>query len=510
VSRSRTVRSLLAGLATVTTTAGLVALGGGAAHAAAASTPLPSHVYAPYFETWTGDSMSGLASASGNKYLTMAFLQAATKGSCTPYWSGDTSMPVASSSFGADISAIQAAGGDVIPSFGGYTADNTGTEIADSCTDVASIAAVFEKVVTTYNISRIDLDIEDNSLTNAAGIDRRNKAVKMVQDWAAGQGRTVQFSYTLPTTTHGLASSGLNVLKNAVSNGVKLDVVNLMTFDYYDNASHDMAADTQTAAQGLHDQLAQLIPSRTDAQLWGTVGVTEMPGIDDFGAAETFTTANATSVYNWAVAKGINTLSIWALQRDNGGCPGQGGSDSCSGVQQSTWQFSHTFEPFTGGSTPPPANDFSLSLSPAAASVAAGGSTTSTVRTAVTAGSAQPVALSVSGAPAGVTASVSPGSVTAGGTATLSVSTTTSAVSGTYTLTVTGTEAPAAHSATFALTVTGGAPACTAAQWSRTAVYVGGNTVSWKGHSWKAKWWTTGEEPGTTGEWGVWQDLGPC
>ncbi|CAG7655599.1 glycosyl hydrolase family 18 protein [Actinacidiphila bryophytorum] len=501
-------RALLTGVATAATAAGLALTGGaGTAHAA---TALPSHVSAPYFETWTGDSMSGLASASGNKYLTMAFLQAATKGSCTPYWSGDSSMPVAASSFGSDISAMQAAGGNAIPSFGGYTADNTGTEIADSCTNVGSIAAAFEKVVTTYDVSRIDLDIEDNSLTNSAGIDRRNKAVKQVQDWAASNGRTVQFSYTLPTTTHGLASSGLNVLQNAVSNGVKLDVVNLMTFDYYDNASHDMAADTQTAAQGLHDQLAQLVPGKTDAQLWGMVGVTEMPGIDDFGAAETFTTANATSVYNWAVAKGINTLSFWALQRDNGGCPGQGGSDSCSGTTQSTWQFSHTFEPFNGASTPPPANDFSVSLSPASATVTAGGSATSSVHTAVTAGSAQAVTLSVSGAPAGVTASVSPGSVTAGGNATLSVSTTASAVSGTYALTVTGSAAGTSHSATYTLTVTGGTTACTAAPWSSSAIYVGGNTVSYGGHTWKAKWWTTGETPGTTGEWGVWQDLGAC
>ncbi|OPC80059.1 chitinase [Embleya scabrispora] len=51
---------------------------------------------------------------------------------------------------------------------------------------------------------------------------------------------------------------------------------------------------------------------------------------------------------------------------------------------------------------------------------------------------------------------------------------------------------------------------CTIAAWDRTAVYQSGNSVSYKGHSWKAKWWTQGEEPGTTGQWGVWQDLGPC
>jgi chitinase len=52
--------------------------------------------------------------------------------------------------------------------------------------------------------------------------------------------------------------------------------------------------------------------------------------------------------------------------------------------------------------------------------------------------------------------------------------------------------------------------ACTAPAWNATSEYGGGSTVSHKGHSWKAKWWTKGEEPGTTGEWGVWQDLGAC
>jgi hypothetical protein len=77
------------------------------------------------------------------------------------------------------------------------------------------------------------------------------------------------------------------------------------------------------------------------------IGITEMPGIDDFGPDETFTTADAAIVAHWAQSKGIDTLSFWALQRDNGGCPGTGGSDSCSGVAQPTWYFSHTFEPFT-------------------------------------------------------------------------------------------------------------------------------------------------------------------
>jgi hypothetical protein len=333
---------------------------------AATGAPLPTHVFAPYFEAYNGDSLSGLAQQSGNKYLTMAFLQTPSQGSCTAYWNGDTGMPIASSTFGSDISTIQAGGGNVVPSFGGYAADDTGTEIADSCTNVSSIAAQYEKVITTYNLTRIDLDTEDNSLTNTAGIDRRNKAIKQVEDWATANGRTVQFVYTLPTTTHGLDSShGLNVLQNAVANNARVDIVNIMTFDYYDNASHEMANDTKTAAAGLVSQLQQLYPSRTTSQLWGMVGITEMPGIDDFGAAETFTTADAPTVESWAVSQGIAELSFWALQRDNGSCPGGGASDSCSGVSQSTWQFSHTWEPFTsGGATASPTPTSTRSPSP--------------------------------------------------------------------------------------------------------------------------------------------------
>jgi chitinase len=51
---------------------------------------------------------------------------------------------------------------------------------------------------------------------------------------------------------------------------------------------------------------------------------------------------------------------------------------------------------------------------------------------------------------------------------------------------------------------------CTAPAWSASQVYPGGAQVSHAGHEWRAKWWTQGEEPGTTGQWGVWEDLGGC
>lgn len=52
--------------------------------------------------------------------------------------------------------------------------------------------------------------------------------------------------------------------------------------------------------------------------------------------------------------------------------------------------------------------------------------------------------------------------------------------------------------------------ACETPAWSSGEVYTGGDQVSHGGRLYRAQWWTRGEEPGTTGEWGVWRDLGAC
>ena len=235
----------------------------------------------------------------------------------------------------------------MIPSFGGYTADTTGTELADSCTSVSAIAAVYESLITTYHVPRIDLDVEADSVTNTAGIQRRNEAIAQTEAWAAQHGQRIQFSYTLPTFPTGLPAAELAVLQNAVAEGAKISTVNIMTFDYYLGTTENMLNDAESAATAAHAQLASLYPGLSSRALWQMIGVTQMPGIDDFGAAETFTTAQAPAFTIWAALHGLGEISMWALQRDNGNCPGTKGAESCSGVAQPTWYFSHVFEPFS-------------------------------------------------------------------------------------------------------------------------------------------------------------------
>jgi hypothetical protein len=341
----------LAAVAAAAVTLGFAASGASASTSAGGgqAPPLPYQVFAPYFETYdlSAGSLAAQSEESGAKFLSLAFLETPAAGSCVADWNGDSSQPIGYASFGSDIAAIQARGGNVIPSFGGYTADTTDTELADSCTSVPAIAAVYESLITTYRISRIDLDVEGDSVTNTAGINRRNEAIALTEAWAAKRHLQIQFSYTLPTFPTGLPPAELAVLQNAVADGARISTVNLLTFDYYIGTEQDMLADTETAAAGLFSQLQALYPDATTRQLWHMIGVTEMPGIDDFGPDETFTTADAPALLRWAEQQGIGTLSFWALQRDNGGCPGTKGAGTCSGVTQPEWYFSHVFEPFT-------------------------------------------------------------------------------------------------------------------------------------------------------------------
>ncbi len=329
--------------------AAAVALLTGVASAAPATPTLPAHLYAPYFETWTADGITATAQQSGARYFTLAFLDTLSKTSCTLAWNGSKRDTITRGRYLSDIASLRAMGGDVFPSLGGWSADHYGTEIADSCKDVDAIAAAYENVVTTYNVERLDLDVEGRSLTRTGGIDRRNKAIELVEDWAAAQGRRLQISYTLPTTPQGLEPRSVAILQNAIANGARVDVVNIMTFDYYDKVTTDMGAAAISAAQGLFAQLKSLYPQKTDAQVWAMEGNTILPGIDDYPKKTEVTyPADAQRLYDFAKSVGIDTLSIWAIQRDNGGCRGTTDSNACSSIVRNPWGFSHILEPSSG------------------------------------------------------------------------------------------------------------------------------------------------------------------
>ncbi len=307
----------------------------------------PARVYSPYFETWINSSLPSVASQSGARYFNVGFLQAASEGSCTLTWDGSQSAD--SAAYKSEIGQVKKQGGNVALAFGGQTAGNNGTEIADSCTNVDAIAADYEAIINTYHVTRLDMDVELNALNNSAGIERRNKAIVMTQSWAASHGHPLQIQYTLPVQPSGLKSNALAVLQNAVAQGVKVTLVNTMAFDYYDlPGAVDMGASAIDAATSVNRQLGALYPKKSRQQLYAMQGLTFLPGIDDNPSkTEVTKLSGAGRILSFAREHALGLVSIWAIQRDNGGCQGSVDSNTCSGLSQASWAFSHLLEPFS-------------------------------------------------------------------------------------------------------------------------------------------------------------------
>jgi len=320
--------------------------------------PLPSRLYAPYYESYLAPdtpSLTATARASSARFMTIAFLQSKGTKSCAVDWNSAASQPL--TYYNADIASLRKLGGDVIPSFGGYSADtfgshDHGSEIADSCTSVPQIAAAYEQVVQTLRVTRLDMDVESNAETYAAGINRRDEAIAIAQRWAAQHGIQLQIQFTLPVEPTGLGSAGLSVLRNAIADGVRVYSVNIMVFDYYlpHEGVMNMSKTAITCANAVHAELARLYPSLSSRQIWRMEAMTMLPGISDFGKDETTTVQDARVMMAFEQKMHMNLLSIWAIQRDNEGpssCVGQSDSNTCSGIKQAPWAFDHVLVPFT-------------------------------------------------------------------------------------------------------------------------------------------------------------------
>jgi len=319
----------------------------GAQHAYAA-TALPASYFAPYQEISVGPSLQSVSQSTGQKYFTLAFILG---NGCNAEWDG--SVPIGSTGSSlpnllSDISYLRGQGGDIIISFGGAA----GTELAQACGSVSSLQAQYQAVVNQYSATHLDFDIEGGEEGDSTTYTRRNAALAALQ--AANPGLTI--SFTLPSSTTGLESSSIGLLQNAISQGVNISIVNLMTMDY-GSADSQMGQEAINAANGLHSQLANLYPSKTASQLWSMVGITPMIGQNDT-AGEIFSLSNASQVLSFAQSNHIGTIAFWEVSRDNGSCAGAtGDSDTCSGISQSTYAFTSTFKPFTGstgGSNPTP------------------------------------------------------------------------------------------------------------------------------------------------------------
>jgi hypothetical protein len=302
--------------------------------------------FSPYVDTslYPAFDTAAASAAGGAKNYNLAFVLAG--GGCTPEWGGVSALD--STGVPGQIAALRKAGGDVRVSFGGAN----GTELAESCTSVSSLAAAYQKVIDTYGLTKIDFDIEGGATTDTTGITRRDQAIAQLQATAKAAGKTLEVSFTLPVLPSGLVQSGTDLLQNAKSNGVAVSAVNIMAMDYGDGAAPSpsgrmgtYAIDAATATQAQVKSIFGL----SDADAWKHVAVTPMIGVNDT-STEVFTVADAQQLATFASTKHLAWLSMWSATRDKQ-CSGgaQAWADaSCSSIVQSTYAFAKAFGAYTG------------------------------------------------------------------------------------------------------------------------------------------------------------------
>jgi chitinase len=292
--------------------------------ASTAAAGLPAHFAAPYLQIDSSDAgdMAADKAATGLKDYTLAFLT--PQSGCTPEWEdGGAGL----GAFTSQVSAIQAAGGNVIISSGG----ESGGELAQTCTSASQLTAAYRNVVNTYGVTRLDFDIEGSVLADTAATSRRDQALAALQ----AQDPAVQVDFTLAVSPQGLPTgtgSEYALLQDAKARGVKVSVVNLMTMDF--GNGQDPLADAESAAQGAAGQLSGLYGISTSAA-YAMMGLTPIAGKNDDN--EFFSTGDASTLEGFAAAKGVAELSFWEID----------GYDKPAG-----YQYSRTFSKITGGSVP--------------------------------------------------------------------------------------------------------------------------------------------------------------
>jgi chitinase len=286
----------------------------------------PAHYSAPYLQlsdSTVGDMAADMA-ATGTKFFTLAFLTPSS--GCSQVWEASGQGV---GGYKTQITSLKNAGGDVSISFGGAA----GGEVAITCTSVTNLQAAYANVVNTYGITHLDFDIEGDTLNNAAANLRRNQALAALQK----ANPAVVVDYTLAVAPNGLPNAQLQLLKDAKTAGVNVNVVNLMTMDF--GNGENALNDAKSGANATHTQLASVYTGLTSAQLWAKIGLTPIAGQNDDN--EFFSQSDASNLEAFAATNGVQKLAFWEVDY----------YDKPLG-----YAYSRIFNAITGGTTttPPP------------------------------------------------------------------------------------------------------------------------------------------------------------
>ncbi|CAL9588971.1 cellulose binding domain-containing protein [Streptomyces sp. enrichment culture] len=257
---------------------------------------------APYLYLGWGNppSATEVMRATGTRWFTMAFILA--QNGCNPAWDGQ--RPLLGGVDESTIKAIRAAGGDIVPSIGGWS----GNKLGPNCATPEALAGAYQKVIDAYGLKAIDIDIENtDEFENAAVQDRVLTALKIVKRNNPGL-RTI---LTFPTLISGPNSWGNRLIERAHALDADIDNFTIMPFNFGGGA--DMYGSTVRATEGLKNKL-KAVYGWTDAEAYAHIGISGMNGSSDTG--EITTPQIWTQIRDWANANDLGRLAFWSVNRD--------------------------------------------------------------------------------------------------------------------------------------------------------------------------------------------------
>lgn len=288
---------------------------------------------APYLYLGWGDppAVSTVMSSTGIKWFTMAFIL--SSGGCNPAWDG--SRPLTGGNDQSVINSVRAAGGDIVPSIGGWS----GNKLGPNCSTAEALAGAYQQVINAYGLKAIDVDIENtDEFENEVVQDRILNALRIVKANNPGL-RTI---ITFGTSTTGPTSWGNRLIERASALGANIDVFTIMPFDFGGGAN--MYQNTVNATEGLKTKLKSTF-GWDDATAYAHIGISGMNGLSD--QQELTSPATWTQIRDWSNSHHIARLAFWSVNRDRP-CAGGGVVSNCSGISQTNWQFTSITAGFTG------------------------------------------------------------------------------------------------------------------------------------------------------------------
>jgi hypothetical protein len=278
---------------------------------------------APYIYSWgNAPSPTTVMSATGIRWFTKAFVLSG--GGCVPAWDGN--RPISGGSDAQQIAAIRAAGGDIIPSVGGWS----GNKLGPNCSSASALAGALQQVISAYNLKAIDMDVENtDEFENEVVQDRILGALKILKQNNPGLKTIV----TIGTATTGPTWWGTRMINQGAALQANVDIWTIMPFNF--GGHSDMYAATVSASEGLKNALKAAF-GWSDAVAYQHMGISGMNGRSDQN--EITTPQQWTSIRDWAEARGLARLAFWSVNRDRA-CPGGPLSSDCSSIAQTEWEF---------------------------------------------------------------------------------------------------------------------------------------------------------------------------